>query len=211
MGAPVIATSTAIAARPAPAPLPLALTLRPVYLDDMPRVRNAFAEGHKHAPGVDRMPWRYYKQWVVPELRAALAHPETQLLGAYAEGALCGWLAFARGRRVDTVHWVSTPFWFPVPADACHGCSESDEPGKPKRHSGECPLNPSNRTALRRRGIMTALLDAAALQERLVYTFRGAKHEHRNDGKTMDERLMPMLRARGHRGIEHVPWKEWSR
>jgi hypothetical protein len=196
----------------------LAVSIMRVGLDDLPRVRTAFAEGHKHAPGCDRMPWRYYKRFVVPEFDEVLAHPDTVVLGAYvapelgsSAPELCGWIAFARGRRVDTVHWVSTPYWFPVPHEACIGCEPSESPRSPTRHAAACPLADANRTPLRRRGIMTALLDAAALQERLVYTFRGAKHEHRNDGITMDQRLLPMLRARGHRGVEHVPWKEWSK
>ncbi len=202
---------TAATARAAEPGLPLSsLTFARVRLADMDRVRTAFAEGHKHAPGCDRMPWRYYKRFTVPELNAALVHPDTQIVGAYAdslfsdEPALHGWIAFARGKRVDTVHWVSVPYWIPVPHTACTGCAD------PKHHAGRCPLAPDNRTELRRRGIMTALLDAAGLQERLAYTFRGAKHEHRADGHTMDERLLPWLRERGHH-VVHMPWGEWSR
>lgn len=218
----MIATTSDTAGRAPPIaadPL-LALSITRVRLDDLPRVRNAFAEGHKHAPGCERMPWRFYKRFVVPELAEALAHPDTELLGAYATPVLgppvpelCGWIAFTRGRRVDTVHWVSTPFWFPVPHTACTGCEAVvvPPPNVAAQHDMNCPLANCNRVSLRRRGIMTALVDAAGLQERLVYTFRGAKHEHRNDGRTMDERLLPWLRARGFRGVEHVPWKDWSR
>lgn len=213
-----VADTTAGRAPPIIADPLLALTIRPVYLDDLPRVRNAFAEGHKHAPGCDRMPWRYYKRFVVPELNEALVHPDTELLGAYATPVLgppvlelCGWIAFARGRSVDAVHWVSTPYWFPVPHTECTGCAPSENPRQPTRHADACPLADANRTPLRRRGIMTALFSAAALRTHLVYTFRGAKHEHRNDGRTMDERLLPWLRARGFRGVEHVLWKDWSR
>lgn len=206
----MIAASTAILRRPVAAPPPPVLTFTPVRLADMARVRTAFAEGHKHAPGADRMPWRYYKRFVVPELNAALVHPDTEVLGAYVEPVLggdpdlYGWLAFARGRRVDTVHWVSVPYWVPVAHTACIGCTT------PKRHEMACPLATENRIPIRRRGIMTAMFDAAGLQERLVYTFRGAKHEHRSDGLTMDERLLPWMRARGHH-VAYVKWEEWSK
>jgi len=216
----MIAPASDTAGRPPPIladPL-LALALTRVRLDDLPRVRNAFAEGHKHAPGCDRMPWRYYKRFVVPELDEVLAHPDTELLGAYATPVLgppvpelCGWLAYARGRSVDTVHWVSTPHWFPLPPELCSGCERPEGLRWPTHHVKTCPLADVNRTPLRHRGIMTALFDAAALRTHLVYTFRGAKHEHRSDGRTMDERLLPWLRARGHRIGEHVPWKDWSR
>lgn len=205
------------ASRHLPAVALTALTFAPVHLDDLPRVRTAFAEGHKHAPGADRMPWRFYKRYIVPELNAALTHPETQLLAAYAPPLwseapeLYGWIAFARGRRVDTVHWVSVPYWVPVPHTACTGCADQ------KHHAIACHLHSSLRIPLRRRGVMAALFDAAGLQERLAYTFRGARHEHRSDGVTMDERLMPWLRSRGYRIAApserdpgtYVKWEEW--
>lgn len=202
---------------PAPAPLPLALTFRRVRLEDLPRVRGAFAEGYKHAPGVDRMPWRYYKQWVVPGLHAVLAHPTTELLGAYAPDSsagtqeLCGWIAYSRRyRSADNVHWVSVPYYLPLPHTLCIGC-DPGERGK-QEHAPACPFHPSRRTPIRRRGIMRALFDATGCKgQRLVYTHRGARHQHRNDGVTMDERLLPWLRARGYLDVQHMKWEEWSR
>lgn len=204
----MIAASTVSVRRP-PAPAPLSLTFRPVHLDDLPRVRGAFAEGYKNSPGLSRMPWRFYKQHVVPTLQAVLVHPSTELLGAYSGDELCGWLAFARGRRVDTVHWVSVPFWFPLPSTLCIGCTPAER--GPQHHEGGCPLHPSRRQQIRRSGIMRGLFDAAGLKERLAYTHRGARHEHRDsDGMTMDERLMPWIRSRGQWAV-YVKWEEWAR
>ena len=193
----------------APAPLSLALTFRRVALDDLPRVRGAFAEGYKHAPGVDRMPWRYYKRWVVPDLERVLTWPGADLLGGYdPSGQLCGWIAYSRGRRVDAVHWVSVPYYLPLSHELCIGCSPGER-GQ-QQHAAACPLAPANRTQIRRRGIMTALFDAAQLQERLVYTHRGPAREHGDDRRTMDERLLPWLRSRGHQPA-FVKWEEWSK
>lgn len=159
-------------------PVPLRVAIRPVGLDDMAYVRNSFAEGHKNAPGDCSMTWRYYKRYVVPELNAALAGSE--LLGAYRiDGVILGWLSICRGKRVDTVHWVHT------------------------RHSVGGELE-----TYRRRGVMTALFDAARLGDRIAYTFRGAYPLHRS-GVTMDERLMPWLAARGQHAA-FVPWEEWN-
>lgn len=189
---------------------PIPLRYAPVRLDDMARVRTAFAEGYKHAPGFTRMPWRLYKQHIVPELDRVLAWPSTELLGAYASsGELCGWLAYSRGRRVDTVHWISVPFWFPLPRAVCLGCKS--EPGRSLRHVSPCQLAPDDRVPMRRRGVMTGLLAAAQLQSRLAYTHKGPLHEHRSDGKTMDERLMPWLHGRGYQGLAFVRWEEWCR
>lgn len=212
----MMAASTAVIRRPAATPAPLPLAFHRVRLDDLPRVRGAFAEGYKNSPGLSRMPWRFYKQHIVPQLHAVLVHPTTELMGAYSHdelyehsGQLCGWLAYSRGRRVDTVHWVSVPYWFPMPSTACIGCVPAIR--GPQHHDDRCPLAPARRTPIRHRGIMTGLFDAASLSERLAYTHKGALHEHRNDGVTMDERLLPWFRARGHQGLAFVRWEEWSR
>ena len=173
--------------RPPGHPLPamadptlLRYTIERARLDDMAYIRNSFAEGHKGAPGVASMTWRYYKRYIVPELNAALGRGDTQILAAYRrDGIVLGWIAFCRGRTVDTVHWVHTR----------HAIADEGE-------------------QLRRRGVMTALLDAAKLKPRLCYTFRGAWPRHRSDGVTMDERLLPWLRSRGQHAA-YVPWEEW--
>jgi hypothetical protein len=180
----------------------LPIMIRDVREADIPRARGTFSEGHKNAPANKSMPWRHYKRFVVPELDRVLRDPSTDLVGAYLNLELVGWIAFSRGERVDTIHWVSTSYWVPVLSSACTGCADAH------RHTGACPLARANRTELRHRGVMTALLDAVEPKERLVYTHKGALHEYRSDGKTMDERLLPWLAARGHK-IAYVPWEEW--
>lgn len=157
----------------------LGLSIRRVALDDLPYVRNSWAEGHKGAPGVRQMSWRLYKQFVVPQLNAACAHPAVELVGAYIGSTIVGWLALSRGKRVNALHWVHTRFRI--------------------GESGE---------ELRRRGIMTSLVDAAVLGNRIVYTWKGALGKHDHDGKTMDERLLPWLSSRGQHAA-YLPWKEW--
>lgn len=161
-------------------PPQLCLRIGPVRIDDHAWMRNSFAEGHKNAPGVSSMSWRYYKQYVVPELNACLAAAET--LAAYRiDGLVLGWLAISRGRRVDALHWVHTRYRY------------RDEP-----------------ETFRQRGVMTALVDAAGLKERLVYTWRASYPRHRSDGQTMDERLLPWLRGKGHH-VTHMNWSEWKK
>lgn len=148
-------------------PVPVPLSIRRVAAADLPYVRGSFAEGHKGAPGLMSMTWRYYKRFIVPILDSVLVRDGTELLGAYApDGTIVGWLAFARGRRVATVHWVHTRW-----------------------RIGEGP-------ELRRHGIMTALFDHAALGLRIAYTFKGAFPRHRS-GQTLDEKLLPWLSSRG--------------
>jgi hypothetical protein len=157
----------------------LSLDLRPLRAEDYGYARWSFAEGHKGAPGVSSMTWRYYKRFIAPELERALTFPTTEILGAYLGGTVAGWLAFARGKRVSTVHWVHVRFQL-----------------------GDGGME------LRRRGVMTALLDAADLGDRIAYTFKGSAPKHRKDGKTMDERLLPWLQRRGQHAA-YVPWEQW--
>lgn len=155
------------------------LALGRVRIGDTAYVRNSFAEGHKDAPGARSMTWRYYKRYVVPELHAVLRHASVETIAAYLGDDIVGWLAFSRGTgRVDAIHWAHTRYRI------------GDE-GEP----------------LRRRKVMTALLDAANLR-RIAYTWRGGLGKHDHDGKTSDERLLPWLAARGQHAA-YVPWDEW--
>jgi hypothetical protein len=65
---------------------------------------------------------------------------------------------------------------------------------------------------MRRRGIMTALLDAAELGTRFVYTLRARRDRATlpdgSTSKSLDESLVVALRARGV-SATHVPLKEW--
>lgn len=157
----------------------LDLEIRPLRLADLGYARWSFAEGHKGSPGVGSMTWRHYKRYIVPLLDRALAWPSTEILAAYLGETVVGWLAFARGRRVSTVHWVHVRYQL--------------GDGGPE---------------LRRRGVMTMLVDAADLGDRVAYTWKGGYPKHRSDGTTMDERLLPWLQRRGQHAA-YVPWEEW--
>lgn len=128
---------------------PLAITTRPMRGDDRAYVAHSWAEAYKHAPKMHALSWKIYKRLVVPDLDAVLARPETEVLIATAHGgsdAIVGWIAFERGRRVSTVHWIHTRF----------------------------RLTPGA-AGLRRRRIATDLLAAADLGARLVYTFHAPR------------------------------------
>lgn len=134
-------------------------------------IRGSWAEGYKLAPRMARLPWPVYKRTVAPALAAVLERPDTELLIAERAGSIVGWIALSRGPRVDTVHWVHTRF----------------------RVGAEGEL-------LRRRGIMTALFDAADLHRRIAYTFRGPEPRGRDrhtNRLTADERIARWLASRG--------------
>ena len=163
----------------------LPLSIGRLRRDDYAYARNSFSEGHKGAPGVESMSWRYYKRFIVPMLEQTLRHHETQLVAAYLGPDIVGWAAYSVGKYVDAIHWVHTRW-------------KIGTDGQPLRrnagkHGG---------------GIMTTLLDAAQLKNRIVYTWRGAKGKHDHDGLTMDERLLPWLADRGQHAA-YKPWEEW--
>ncbi len=162
----------------APEP-PIRLTLGGVRIDDLPYVRNSFAEGHKGAPGVRTMTWRHYKEFIVPRLHRVLAHPGVELVSAYLGQEIVGWLAYSRGRRVDAIHWAHTKYQL--------------------RDRGE---------PMRRRGVMATLIDRAGLGDRIAYTWRGACGDSSHDKRTLDERLLPWLAERGQHAA-YVPWEDW--
>lgn len=159
-----------------------AITIRPMHADDLPYVRSTWKEGHKDAPGAERMRWPVYKATVGKQIDAVLALPATVVLCAYADsGRVLGWLAYTPGRSISTVHWTHTRF---------------EEAGEP----------------CRRRGVMTALLDKAALGKRFTYTFRGARRNNgakrAGRGDSLDLTIAAWLRGRGVTAV-HVPVEEF--
>lgn len=96
----------------------------------------------------------------------------SEVLVAEHDGAVVGWIALVRGARVDTVHWIATRM-----------CIDGG------------PL-------LRRRGVMTAIIDAARLKDRIVYTHRGSKRS--------DEWIASWLRTRGAISVVYQPYEEWK-
>jgi hypothetical protein len=152
------------------AALTLPIAIRPAAEPDLAYCRSSWAEDYKLAGGNRKLPWSAYKRVVEPELRRVLSLPSTQILCADHGDAIVGWIAFARGARVSTVHWVRTRY------------SLSREPA----------------LQLRRRGIMTALLHAADLGDRIVYTHRGPLPRHRSEERrTSDEWISMWLSRRG--------------
>lgn len=105
----------------------------------------------------------------------------SEVLCATMGDAVVGWIAFQRGRLVNACHWVHTRY--------------EDRSG----------------ALLRRRGIMTALFDAADLGERLIYTHRGGLPRHprpEQKRQTTDEIVRRWLASRGVTAV-HVPYQEW--
>ena len=152
--------------------------------DELGYLRGSWAEAYKMAPKMGKLPWSAYKRIVVPELERVLSAPDTELYIADMRGSIVGWLALARGVRVDTIHWLHTRYR--IGAD------------------GEL---------LRRRGVMTQLLTAANTKRRIAYTFRGPEPRGRDrhvSRLTTDERIVRWLATRGE-SAAFVPYQEWAR
>jgi hypothetical protein len=128
-----------------PGNTPLLVVVRRALPEDRPYVLSSWTEGYKLAPKMRDLSWAMYKQAVVPELTAVLDRSDVQVLVAIAPTALniVGWIAFTRGRRVSTVHWVHVRY---------------------RVGQGE---------KLRGRTVMRQLLDSAELGDRWAYTHRG--------------------------------------
>lgn len=138
-------------------------------------------ESMKKAPGLDRVPWSYFKDTVARDLERLLDDPQNRVLGAYEGEHLLGWLAATPGKRVSTLHWVYV------------------------KHT-------LDGVRMRRRGVMLALLEAAELGPRFVYTLRARRDRAKlPDGsmtKSLDESLVAALRAKGVTAT-YVALKEW--
>lgn len=86
---------------------PLRVSIRSMAADELPYVRAAFAEGYKRSSNaLEKLPWASFKRDIRPRLLAALHASE--VLVADLDGNVAGWIALERGRRVDTVHWMTT-------------------------------------------------------------------------------------------------------
>ncbi len=169
--------------RAPPSPRPsLAFDIRPIADADRGYALDTWCESYKRSPDCAGMNWRMLKRHVKPELDAVLSRRDTRILSAYRDDdRMLGWIAFSKLWGVPALHWVHTRF--------------SVEKG------GE---------ELRRRGIMTALLEAAALGDHWFYTFKGPAREFGNDKRTSDEKLVEILRRRGVWATFN-PYREWSK
>lgn len=84
------------------------MIIRPLDKDDYGYALFSFRESAKKAPGLDRVPWSFFKATVVSEFEKILDDPKNAVLGGYVDGELAGWLAMTPGKRVHTVHWCYT-------------------------------------------------------------------------------------------------------
>lgn len=163
----------------------MSITIHKLNDDDKGYAIASWRESHKSAPGVDRLPWAYYKREWGESFAKIVNDPNTVLLGAYtASEQLLGWIAMTPSQRVGTLHWVQVKW----------------------KIDGQ---------AMRRRGIMLALLDAAGLLKKgkpFIYTLRARRAKQRlPDGtktKSFDESLVAALRARGITAT-YVALKDW--
>lgn len=167
---------------PPQAHIELDINIRPATEADIGYCLGSWREALMTAPGNSRLPKGAFRRAMTPLLSSILKRSE--VIGAYLDTPgepIAGWIAVSRGRRLPTVHWVHTRF--------------RDQAGN----------------ELRRRGIMTALLDAANVAPRFVYTFRGTLPRHRHPGEqrtTTDTIVARWLASRGVTAV-HVPFKEW--
>jgi hypothetical protein len=154
--------------------------IRPAHADEMPFVLRSWVEAHKRSPRGRRLNWAEYKTVARPEIVDCLARRDTRILVADVAGDVAGWIAYAPGRSLDAIHWITTR----------------------NRLRGPDGL-PVGET-IRRRGVMSALVAAAALKPRAVYTFRGPKI----GPETID---LPIARWLASHGViaTHEPYARW--
>lgn len=139
------------------------LALRPLADADIRYAVSSWRESYKDSSAqFARAPWSMYKATVGKQIADLIVAPSTKTLGAFADdGRVIGWIAYAPGRSISTVHWCHTRFKLETPA--------GDE---------KC----------RRRGVMTMLLEAAELGKRFAYTMRGPRRvlHHGGQGRSSD-------------------------
>ncbi|MGN6107244.1 MAG: hypothetical protein ACTHU0_19205 [Kofleriaceae bacterium] len=162
------------------------LEIREMGPDDLAFVRATWRESYKHAPVVERMPWPAYRARICPVLYSLIERHDVSLIGAYD-----------MDNRI--LGWLA---WSPGRSiSTVHWAYTRDHMGEEK---------------LRRRGIMTTLLDAADLGPRFLYTHKG---EHRRGGggadrrrryfpRPLDEEVVDWLRSRGQIAV-HEDIHEW--
>ncbi len=146
--------------------------IRAARADELPYLRGSFAEGYKQSSN------RLLKMpWAAykRDVRPQLEAclASADLLVADLAGDVAGWLALTRGRRVDTVHWIAT----------------------------RLRIGPDG-PPLRRQGVMRALVAAADLRDRIVYTHRGVKRS--------DEWIAKWLARRGAVSVIYEPYERWK-
>lgn len=85
------------------------LDLRLASPDDHRYIAQTWKESHKDAPMVDRLPWPIYKQTSGKTIDSLVA--ASRVIAAYhPSGKIIGWIAYAPGRSISTVHWIYTRY-----------------------------------------------------------------------------------------------------
>jgi hypothetical protein len=149
-----------------PEPPELVVHLRkPTDDADRGYVRRSWLESYKYAPVQHRLPWPIYKQTAGKTIDALLDRSDVELVAAYEP----------TGKIVGWCAWtpgraVSTLHWIYV-----------------RQAIDDVPM--------RRRGVATALLEAAQLGRAVVYTFLGARR-HRGL-PSLDVPLVAWAKSRG--------------
>lgn len=171
--------------------------------DDKRFIARTWKESYKDAPGQRRTPWRIYNQTTAKDIYALLDNPTVQLLAAHEPGGrIVGWLAFTRGKSISTLHWVFT-------RSLLHDLTCKLAWSHPAIDPPPCTCAPIE---LRRRGVMTALLEHADLGKRFAYTLRGPRvhngGKRGGSGPPLDEPIVAWLRGRGVTAV-YVPLVEW--
>lgn len=181
-----------------PEPVPaesadLIVTLRAAQPDDRAYLISSWLEEYKYASGrFARSPWGAFRRQVSPQIAAILDSPRTRTLVAAAPD----------GRIAG--YLVYTPG---TRISAVHWSHTRAVLGGEK---------------LRRRGVMTMLLEAAELGQRFIYTFKGPKKRKTRPGAAglvhtisahspnVDETIAAWLRGRGVTAV-YMPIEEWMK
>lgn len=149
------------------------MIIKPLDKADYGYALFSMREGAKKAPSVSRMPWSYYRDTLGYAFEKIINDPTTRLLGAYTDSGESKLIGWLAMTPGKRVHAVH---WIHVKYEL----------------DGE---------KLRRRGAMTALLNAAELGKSFIYTLRARRDRATlPDGtktKSLDESIVAALRARG--------------
>ena len=156
-------------------------TIRKLDDEDRGYALVSWRESHKAAPGCDRVPWSFYKHEYGKLFSKILNDPSSKLPGA--DDDYDNLLGWLAMSPGRSVH---TLHWV-------HVKYESDN------------------EKLRRRGLMYALIDAAELGPRFIYTLRARREKAPEDDtiKTFDEILARALLRDKNAVATYVALKEW--
>lgn len=174
---------------------PFTIALRPSCENDMRYLLSSWLEEYKYSSGrFAAAPWAMYRPHVGPQLRAALEAPRVTRIVAELPSG-----KIAGWIAFTPGKTISAVHWVHT-RGALDGVK------------------------LRRRGIMSALLEAAELGKRFVYTHKGPKKTKTRGGRNADfdarlTRVVPgspntdetialYLRSRGVTAV-YVPYEEW--